>query len=73
MATNLEPSAEDTMVLQFVAGALVCTQVTPELVEIKINEFLMVTNLVPSAEQAIGPACVRELTGVKLLPEFVEV
>jgi len=33
-ATNLEPSAEDAIEIQFVAGALVPAHAIPELVEI---------------------------------------
>ena len=76
-ATNLEPSAEDATAVQFVAGALVGTQVMPESVEMKISEFLMATNLAPSAEEATAdhPAGTLLVTFQLLqsLPEFVEV
>jgi hypothetical protein len=57
-AASMVPSAEEAMADQFIPGALVCTQVTPELVEVNIPavgpfSFATATSLAPSTEDAI--------------------
>ena len=58
-AASLVPSADEAIAAQFVMGALVCTQLAPELVEVHItagvspSPFAAAASLVPSPEQAI--------------------
>jgi len=52
----MEASAEEARAIQFVAGALLCVQVIPKLVEIKINCPPITTNLEPSADEVTDAA-----------------
>ena len=57
-AMSALPSAEDATVTQFVMGAVVCVQSSPEFVETNIGPLakalipLAATSLVPSADEA---------------------
>ena len=80
IAANLFPSAEDVTETQFVIGALVCVQVAPASVDVKIGPGIAwlelnttPTNLLPSAEEATD---VQFVFGAMVIfqdePKFVE-
>ena len=78
-ATSREPSAEEAMVNQAWIGALVCVQLVPPSVEVKMGPppptpMTAAASRVPSADEAIErQALVGAPVGVQVVPLLVEV